>query len=160
MSDADTLFLYVYDGQKEKIDMNNFLNDLLEADARKVTEQPTKKVEMKRLSKQLGKKMEVELTAVSPQRHAEIERQAIQIGKKGGVKDIDIFFLQVMTVIEGTVDPDLRDKKLLAKFGATTPKDMVTKLFLAGEIADLYNDINELSGYEREDEDEDAAVKN
>ena len=142
--------------------MNNFLNDLLEADVKKVTEQPKKKVEVKRLSERFGKKMEMELTTISPQRHAEIERQAVQIGKKGGVKDIDIFFLQVMTVIEGTVDPNFKDKKLLEKFGAATPKDMVTKLLLSGEIADLYNDINELSGYEREDdeEDEDKAVKN
>lgn len=137
----------------------SLFNDLLEADVAKSEERPTKEVEIKSLSKKLGKKAVVTIQAVDPARNAEIQRKAVTFGKNG-TKDIDIFLLHSLTVVEGVKEPNLRDKQLLAHFNASTPKELVKKLFLAGEIADLYTEIMELSGYVTDDEDEEATLKN
>ncbi len=38
-------------------------------------------------------------------------------------------------MIDGVVEPSLKDQRLLAYFECVTPKELVKKLFLAGEIA-------------------------
>jgi hypothetical protein len=47
----------------------------------------------------------------------------------------------------------------MEKFGATLPADIIRKLFLAGEIADLTAQITELNGYTTQKK-ADEAVKN
>ena len=56
--------------------------------------------------------------------------------------------------IDGVVEPSLKDQRLLAYFGCVTPKELVKKLFLAGEIAELSNVITVLSGYDKEGDEE------
>lgn len=56
----------------------------------------------------------------------------------------------VAILLAGCVDPDLKDPRLLEKYeGAATPADVVKKLLLAGEIADLSQAVEKLSGYRR-----------
>lgn len=137
----------------------SLIDKLLQADVRKLTELPTKKYEVKRLSKELKSKFELELQAIPAQRYSEIQRNGVEMSAKGGVKDVKIYDMQTLTLIDGIKEPSLKDKSLLAHFGAVTPKELVGKLFLAGEIADIYNEINELSGYEK-DEETDEEIKN
>ena len=49
----------------------------------------------------------------------------------------------------GCVEPNLKDERLLEKFGGATPADAVKKMLLAGEIADLSAAVERLSGYRR-----------
>lgn len=49
----------------------------------------------------------------------------------------------------GCVEPDLKDPRLLEKFGGATPADVVKRMLLAGEIADLSAVVERLSGYRR-----------
>ena len=137
----------------------SLIDKLLQADVRKLTELPTKKYEVKRLSKELKSKFELELQAIPAQRYAEIQRNGVEMSNKGGVKNIKLYDMQTLTLIDGIKEPSLKDKSLLSHFGAVTPKELVGKLFLAGEIADIYNEINELSGYEK-DEETDEEIKN
>ncbi|NNG67345.1 phage tail assembly chaperone [Caldanaerobacter subterraneus] len=130
----------------------SLVDKLLQLDAAKI-KMPEKEVEMKRLSKLLGEKVVFKIRAIDGQRYADIQRLAIDISNKGNVKDIDMYKLQVLTIIEGVVDPNLKDKRLLEHFNCTTPEELVKKLLLAGEITDLYNEITALSGYEVEVED-------
>ena len=44
-------------------------------------------------------------------------------------------------------------------FNCVTPKELVKKLFLAGEIAELSNVVTELSGYDKTEEDEEEVKK-
>lgn len=67
--------------------------------------------------------------------------------------------MQIHTLLVGIADPDLKNKDLLEKFGAVPPSDIIRKLFLAGEIADLTAQITELNGYTTQDK-VDKAVKN
>ncbi len=55
-----------------------------------------------------------------------------------------------MTCVEGIVEPDVKDKRLLEHFNAPTPKELLKKMLLPGEIAELHNVVNELGGYDRE----------
>jgi len=55
----------------------------------------------------------------------------------------------VNILLAGCVDPNLKDERLQEKFGGATPADVVKKMLLAGEIADLSQAIEKLSGYRR-----------
>ena len=136
----------------------SLIDKLLQMDKSKLMEMPTREVEFERLTNLLGEPFKVKCKAIDGERYADIQRSAVDLNKKGGLRDINLFEMQVLTVIDGVVEPNLKDKRLLAYFGCVTPKELVKKLFLAGEIAELSNIITELSGYDK-DEDEEALKK-
>lgn len=96
--------------------------------------------------------------ALDGQTYGDIQRMSIDISKKGDFKDIKIFETQLMTCVEGIIDPDLKDEKLLKHYNVSTPKALIKKILLPGEIADLRDVIDKLSGYESDEDEED--VKN
>lgn len=69
----------------------------------------------------------------------------------GKVHDIERFTqdADVHILLAGCTEPDLKDGRLQEKFGGATPADVVKKLLLAGEITDLSQAIEKLSGYRR-----------
>ena len=137
----------------------NMIDKLLKADAlNKLLEKPTKEVRMARLSDLLGVDFIVTLQAIDPERYADIQKMVVDFS--GGVgENIDIYKMQTQTLIAGIKDPDLKNKDLLNKFGVSVPSDLIKKLFLAGEIAELTTEITELNGYVSQDK-VDKAVKN
>lgn len=137
----------------------SLIDRLLQADVKKLTELPTAKYEVKRLTKKLSGKFELELQAIPAKRYSEIQRNGVEMNNKGGFKDIKVFDMQALTLIDGIKEPSLKDKRLLEYYSAATPKELVSKMFMAGEIADIYSKIQELSGYETE-EDTDKEIKN
>ena len=134
--------------------MSNALNVLLKMDKAKVEELPTKVIEIKRLTELTGEKFEVTLRAINGERMSDIQKNSIDLSKKGGVKDINLYSMQTQILTEGMIDPNLKDKGLLEHFGCITPKDLIKTLFLAGEINDLANEVQELSGYDTSDDEE------
>ena len=136
----------------------SLIDKLLQMDKSKLMEMPTKEVEFERLTKLLGEPFKIRCKAIDGERYADIQRSAVDLNKKGDLRDINLFEMQVLTVIDGVVEPSLKDKRLLAYFGCATPKELVKKLFLAGEIAELSSVITELSGYDK-DEDEEELKK-
>ena len=133
----------------------SLIDKLLQMDKGKLMEMPTKEVELPRLSQVLGETFKVKCRAIDGERYADIQRSAIDLNKKGALRNINLYEMQVLTLIEGVVEPSMKDERLLGYFGVVTPKELVKKLFLAGEIAELSNVITELSGYEKtEDEEE------
>lgn len=134
----------------------SLIDKLLQMDKSKLMEMPTREVEMPRLSQVLGENFTVKCRAIDGERYADIQRSAIDLNKKGGLRNINLYEMQVLTVIDGVVEPSLKDERLLAYFGCVTPKELVKKLFLAGEIAELSNVITELSGYDKSDDEEEV----
>lgn len=133
----------------------SLIDKLLQMDKAKLMVMPTREIEFERLTDLLGAPFKVKCKAIDGERYADIQRSAIDLNKKGGLRNINLYEMQVLTVIEGVVEPSLKDERLLGYFGCVTPKELVKKLFLAGEIAELSNVITELSGYDKsEDEDE------
>lgn len=120
----------------------NTLDLLLKLDESKI-KKPTKQVEIRRLSEALGEKVIFTCQAVTANKMAEIQEMVLDVK----TQQIDVQEMQIMTVLAGVKEPDLKDKKLLEKFNAPTPKELLQKLLLSGEITNLYNVISELSGY-------------
>ena len=114
---------------------------LLNADVKKIEEKQTKKMEIPRLSAALGAPFVLELQPIDPELYSEIQESAVKLDKKGGLKSIDTYALSVRTCVEGIKDPSMKDKGLMKKFGAASPNDLVKKLFLAGEISDISQEI-------------------
>ena len=69
----------------------------------------------------------------------------------GKVHDLERFNqdADIHILLAGCVEPDLKDPRLLEKFGGATPADVVKRMLLAGEIADLSAVVERLSGYRR-----------
>lgn len=132
----------------------SLIDKLLQMDKAKLMEMPTKEVELPRLSELTGESFKVKCKAIDGERYADIQRSAIDLNKKGALRNINLYEMQVLTLIEGVVEPSMKDERLLGYFGVVTPKELVKKLFLAGEIAELSNVITELSGYEKSEEEE------
>lgn len=132
----------------------SLIDKLLQMDKAKLMEMPTREIEMPRLSELTGEPFKVTCKAIDGERYADIQRSAIDLNKRGGLRNINLYEMQVLTVIDGVVEPSLKDERLLGYFGCVTPKELVKKLFLAGEIAELSNVITELSGYDKSEDEE------
>lgn len=136
---------------------------LLQMDAAKIKELPEKEVKIKSLSEKMGEPIFFRCRAIDGKQYAEIQKQGIDLSKNGSLRNIDMHKVSILTVLSGVIEPDLKSKDLLAHFGAVSPKELIEKMLLAGEIADLKIAIEELSGYETEEDEEeggDSEIKN
>lgn len=126
----------------------NIMDLLLGADIEKI-ELPSKQVEITRLSAVYGAPFIVTCKALTPEKYEEVQDMSVAV--KGKDVDLDVVLMQTLTVIEGVVDaegkPMLKNKDLMAKFKAQTPKELVKKIFLSGEITSLYGEIGKLTGF-------------
>lgn len=126
----------------------NVLDLLLGSDIGEI-KLPTKRMEITRLTEVYGKPFVITCRALSPEKYEEVQDMAVAV--KGKDVDLDVSLLQVFVTIEGVVDeagkPMLKNRDLMAKFKAHTPKELVRKLFLSGEIASIYSEIAKLSGF-------------
>lgn len=111
----------------------NTLDLLLKANLKDINV-PEKEVKVKRLSDVLKTDVIFKIKA--------IRFDVLEDLRESNTKDFNIH-----TVLEGVVEPNLKNKELMEKFNAITPVDLVKKLLLPGEIEDLYHAISKLSGY-------------
>ena len=133
---------------KEPREAVNIVDLLLGSDVGEI-KLPTKQVEITRLSEIYGKPFVITCRALSPEKYEEVQDMAVNV--QGKDVDLDVSLLQLFVVIEGVVDdagkPLMKNKDLMAKFKAHTPKELVRKIFLSGEIATIYGEISTLSGF-------------
>ena len=126
----------------------NILDLLLGSDIGEI-KLPTKQMEIVRLSKLYGAPFIITVSALSPDKYEEVQDMAVSI--KGKEADIEITLLQLLVVMEGVVDPSgkpmFKNKELMQKFKASTPKELIRKILLSGEIANIYAEISNLYGF-------------
>lgn len=126
----------------------NILDLLLGSDIGEI-KLPTKQVEITRLTETYGNPFIVTCKALTPERYEEVQDMAVNV--QGKDVDLDVSLLQLFVVIEGVVDDAgkslFKNKDLMAKFKAQTPKELVRKIFLSGEITNVYTEIAKLSGF-------------
>ena len=126
----------------------NLLDLLLGADVGEI-KLPTKQMEITRLTEVFGAPFILNCRALSPDKFEEVQDMAVSI--KGKDADIEVSLLQLLVVMEGVVDnsdkPMFKNKDLMAKFKAPSPKELVKKLLLSGEITQIYQTISSLSGF-------------
>ena len=120
--------------------MKNSLDLLLAIDTDKI-KRPTKEVEIKRLSELTGGRVVFSLQSLTTNEHSDVMETCTDSG------NINRLELQKMIILKGVTSPDFKDKSLLEKFDVPTPKALIEKLLLPGEIVSVYNEISELSGF-------------
>lgn len=122
----------------------NTVDKLLKLDAGKI-KNPTKIVKMK-LKKLDDEELEFPCEAVDPEYVSELQENSIEF-MDGDIDRIRMYDTKVLTIIEGC--PSIfKDKNLKKHFGAATPKDLVSKLLVSGEMDHLKKEIDELGGYD------------
>lgn len=114
---------------------------LLETNVEKLQAKHNKNYEIKRLSKVLGEKFIITCYALT---HEQVDH-IVEISKTN--TDMELNTILESCRIDGQ---RLSNKELMDKLGVFTPKDLLNKLFLPGEIYSIYKVVNELSGYNKD----------
>lgn len=131
----------------------NLIDKLIATDKNRI-ERQEKEIVSKRLSRLLGEEAKIKIRELSGRRINDLNQMMV---KKNGERDSSkIYDTNLMYCLEGIVEPDLKDSKLMSHFGAATPKDLVEILF-DSESSLIAGEIISLSGLSKEDEEE---VKN
>lgn len=112
--------------------MDNTMKILLGLNGSEVNR--TAEIEVKRLSKSKDEKAIFKIKALGYNRLSEM-------------KEWDTAKRNMMTVIEGTVEPSFKSQELAEHFGVLTPEEVVRKVLLPGEIDMIAQKIHGLSGY-------------
>ncbi|OPX87730.1 MAG: Phage XkdN-like protein [Pelotomaculum sp. PtaB.Bin104] len=119
--------------------MGQTLDMLLAANPTKIKEIPTGKIEIPRLSKQLGQPFYITFRA------ATIDEMN-NIGDKANKSESEEM---KWTIYELAIDPAFKTKELREKYGTTRPVDIVSTILLGGEILMVYNAIMRISGFDK-----------
>lgn len=135
----------------------NTVERLLKMDAGKV-KTPEKEIKMK-LKKLNDQEFTFPCKAVDPEFIAELQENSIEFAD-GDIDKIKMYDTKVMTIVEGC--PSIfKSKELVEHFGSTTPKDLVKKLLVSGEMDKLKGEIDKLGGYDNKKKKKDRdEVKN
>ena len=131
----------------------NIIDKLMKIDAGTLE---TPKAVHKMFVKKIGEELEFEIEAINAEKATEIQQKAIKI-ENGNVSDIDVYKTKVLTIMEGCTM--FKDKALREHFKEPTPKELINKLLLKGEVEDLVDAINNLSDLKKIEKAEDE-IKN
>lgn len=125
-------------------------------------EKETKEIEIKSLTKKSGSPILFkiqELPIGDFKRAQDLATKRI----KGNKTEFDSIKYGLDVIHKGLIEPDLKNQELQKKFKAETPKELILKLIKAGEISELCQSIEKLSGYnedEETDSEENEEIKN
>jgi hypothetical protein len=108
------------------------------------------------VSKRLGK---FKVKAMSSDEFGEYQKRARGKVDKKGV-DIDVAKFNLLIVAGQTVEPNFNNAELLKKAGCATATDLIKKKLLAGEIAELAQQITKLSGFDSDINEDIEEAKN
>lgn len=75
-------------------------------------------------------------------------KMATKINAKSKTADFDNAKLVEQIVINHTIEPDFRDASAIKKVGCVTPEQYLNKVLLAGEVEELNQRIQVLSGFD------------
>lgn len=130
--------------------MGQTLEMLLAAEPAKIKNVPTGQIEIKRLSKQLGKPFIVAYRAGTLD-------ELKSIGENADDNETEEM---KWAIYELTTDPNFKSKELREHFGVTRPVDIVDNILLGGEVIMLYQAIMKVSGFDKDSKTDVEAVKN
>ena len=97
---------------------------------------PTARYKVKRLSDLLGSDVVFTLRGLP---YGKIQQLRESLSGDGAIH----------ILLQGCVDPDLKDPALKERYGGATPAETVKNMLLAGEIEDLSRAVERLCGYRR-----------
>lgn len=115
--------------------MSEILDLLLKSDLPDVQKTlPTAKYKVKRLSRETGVPVVFTL-------------RALPYGRVQEIKELDPAAFDIQLILEGVAEPDLKDSRLMEKYGVVTPAEVVKAMFLSGEISNIALAVEKLCGY-------------
>lgn len=92
------------------------------------------------------------ISAMSSPEFTEYQKAATKI-HKGKRVSFDSKLFNETLVINHTLNPNFKDAEFIKKAGCMTPAQLLNKVLLAGEIAELAAKISELSGFDEDMDD-------
>lgn len=131
----------------------NLVEALIKADAKKAEELRTSVFASKKLANILDKSepVEVKIKEIPHRRVNDI--MSYQLDRKGEFDYSKTFDAKLMMVVEGVIEPDLKNKALQEHFGCSKARELAEKLF-QNEVTALSDAIAEISHVEEASEDE------
>lgn len=96
-----------------------------------------------------GNVLKFKIRAMTSKEFDDIRKRSMRL-KKGRQFELDVERFNSAIVINQTVVPDFRNAASIEKLGCATPEEYLNKVLLAGEIAELVNQIQRLSGFDRD----------
>lgn len=138
--------------QEEKTKDRGSIVDLLLAaklpNLSNVEELPTGDYEIPRLSKLLFGEPDKDVPE-DERPKVVFHLRALPYGRVQELKRFDSGNLEINILLEGCVSPDLTDQRFVDHFGGGVASEMIQRILLPGEIADLSKAIEQLTGYRR-----------
>lgn len=136
----------------------NLLAKLMLIDKGEFAKDRTAEMSAKRLSEIIGEPVTLKLRALSGDTFMDITTRIV--GKNGKADYGKSYDVNAFLVVEGLIEPNVKDSALQKHFGVETPKELVKLFFPGGELMDVANKITELSGFDKSDKEIEDEVKN
>ena len=131
------------------------IDKLLQTDLNDLTARSQGEIEITRLSELTGEPFILKLRGLSTRQIREITDFNTHNNKQDNYK------ILLEMLVEGTLDPNFKDSRLLEKWHTPVPTDIIEKLFTPGELMKITNEISRLSGLDNiSQKDLDAKIKN
>ncbi len=94
-----------------------------------------------------GKPLKFKIKGMTNPEFESLRRRSTQI-KKGRKVEFDAQAFSTAVIINHTIEPSFKDADSISKLGCKTPEEYLNRVLLAGEIAELANQIQKLSGFD------------
>lgn len=112
-----------------------------------------------RLKDKDGKNLKFKIKPILFEELNTIKKKATVLDKDGK-PIIDEAILNMLCIIQATIEPNFKDANSIEKLGVFTPEQYINKVLLAGEIDRLINEILKISGFLINIEEMVADIKN
>ena len=122
-------------------------------------EKETKEIKIKSLSKKAEKDIVFTVRELNMDEFKRISDLATK-KKRHGVSETDEVEVAVNTILKSVVEPNFKDEKLLEYYEVETPKELVKKILKAGEIMEVYREIEKVSGYNQDEDEQEKEEEN
>lgn len=104
-----------------------------------------------------GMELDFPLVEVDPEYVTELQEESLVVNLNNDDIKIKTFDQKVFTIIEGC-PLIFKNDEIIKHFNCQTPKDLVKKILTAGDMDDLFEEIQKLNGYNKKEDKE--KVKN
>ncbi|HLO11481.1 MAG TPA: hypothetical protein VK190_04430 [Pseudoneobacillus sp.] len=132
-------------------EINN--QDLLKALLAPQNDEVKKSVPMKRFG------IDFVIKALSPDEATKITQRATRLGSKGQ-KIFDEEMFNYLSIAKACVVPNWEDENLISALGAADAVDAIKKRLLFGEVTYLLQEIGEINGFDKSDDEMIQEIKN
>ncbi|MFS8534840.1 MAG: hypothetical protein FWJ65_06735 [Limnochordales bacterium] len=105
-----------------------------------------------RFKDEKGNVLKFKISAMTNPQWEHYRREAMTIKTKQGTLDLNLDKLNKLIVINHTIDPNFKDAASIQALGCQTPEEYLDAVLLPGELAQLSQEIQRLSGFKPMDE--------